>query len=313
MNGSIVRAISTLAGWRQRQLCGVTVLAACLTVASGTVFAAAQVSGSPQDVSVEAQNSSIQDVLSALGEKFNLQLQSSANLNKQITGTYRGSLRRVVSRLLVGYNFIIRSDHDRLEVTVIGTQTGPGRTAPSTGFATKASASVAVAPVAAPPSPVAVHSPPPALPAAKESSPNSRIAEAQHRGAAASAPTATPTPAGTPTSAAPAPTPPFRVAEGPSASGPTPTAPDPSMKGPVLGPATSSMPMPTPSTTPMPRPTPTPGSTASSGALSPTLGGPTPFPLNKATTGEGPNATSAPTTPAPTNPAPSTLTPSTAK
>lgn len=150
----IVRAISTLAGLRRRQFCSVTALAACMAVAPAAAFAAPQVSGSSQAVSINAQNSSIKDVLSTLVQKFNLQFQSSTNLDKQLTGTYHGPLLQVVNRLLEGYNFIIRSNQDRLEVTVLGIS-GSGknsqhgmRNGPASSNTANASASIAVKPTA---------------------------------------------------------------------------------------------------------------------------------------------------------------------
>lgn len=130
MSSSIVRAILSFAYSRGRQLSGASAVAICLAVAPAATFAAPQVSGSSQAVSINAQNSSIKDVLFALRQKFNLKFRSSANIDKQLTGTYQGSLLRVVTRLLEGYNFIIRSNQDRLEVTVLGTKNGPAESKP---------------------------------------------------------------------------------------------------------------------------------------------------------------------------------------
>ena len=106
-------------------------MAACLAVAPAVAVIAPQVNVSSETVSINAQNSSIKEVLFALRQKFDLQFQSSVNLDKKLTGTYQGSLLRVVSRLLQGYNFIIKSNKDRLEVTVFGTQNVPAASVPS--------------------------------------------------------------------------------------------------------------------------------------------------------------------------------------
>lgn len=97
-------------------------LVAGLALPSAAAVAAAQVSGSPQAVSIDAQSSSLKDILSALSKQFSVQFQSTANLDKPITGTYEGSLRRVVTRLLEGYNFILTSHDGEILVTVLGTQ-----------------------------------------------------------------------------------------------------------------------------------------------------------------------------------------------
>lgn len=192
------------------------------SAAPSTAMAAAQVSGSPQNVSVDAQNSSLKDILSALGKQFNVHYQSTANLDKQLSGTYEGSLRRVVARLLEGYNFIITTNQDMIEVTVLGTrglQTG-GAASPIIG------SNAAAQP--AQPSRETPTSHPGNTATGVATSPTARVAE-QHPGSTDKA------------SSSPAPLPPFRVAEGPTPSG-SPTA------GPVLGPATASAPEPKPST-----------------------------------------------------------------
>jgi hypothetical protein len=199
----------------------VAALVAGLAAPSITAMAAPQVSGSPQNVSIDAQNSSLKDILSALGKQFNIHYQSKANLDKQLTGTYEGSLRRVVARLLEGYNFIITTNQDMIEVTVLGTQSLQTGGAPSPITGSNAAAQTAQPSQETPTSQ-------PANPATKVApSPSARVAE--HPGSTDQA------------SSSPAPLPPFHVAEGPTPSD-SPTA------GPVPGPATASAPEPKPST-----------------------------------------------------------------
>ena len=201
-------------------------LVAGLAAPSVTAMAAAQVSGSPQNVSVDAQNSSLKDILSALGKQFNVHYQSTANLDKQLSGTYEGSLRRVVARLLEGYNFIITTNQDMIEVTVLGTQGLQTGGAPSPIIGSNAAAQPAQPSQETPTS----HPANPATGVAP--SPSARVAE-QHPGSTDKA------------SSSPVPLPPFHVAEGPSL---TPTPSDSPTAGPVLGPATASAPEPKPST-----------------------------------------------------------------
>ena len=198
------------------------VLVSALAATTVTAMAAAQVSGSPQNVSVDAQNSSLKDILSALGKQFNVHYQSTANLDKQLSGTYEGSLRRVVARLLEGYNFIITSNQDMIEVTVLGTQglqTG-GAASPIIG-SNAAARPAQQTPTSHPANPTTGVAP----------SPSARVAE-QHPGSTDKA------------SSSPAPLPSFHVAEGPSLS---PTPSNSPTAGPVLGPATASAPEPKPS------------------------------------------------------------------
>jgi hypothetical protein len=113
---------------------GLTLFGARIVIMLGVVSALAptsalaelQVGGSPEAVNIDAQNSSIKDILDALGKTFDVHFQSSANLEKQITGTYQGSLPRVLMRVLEGYNVILKTSKDGMEVTVLGTPKAPG-------------------------------------------------------------------------------------------------------------------------------------------------------------------------------------------
>ncbi len=120
MKSLIVRANSVLTRHRHR-MCGSAALAIALVVPV-VAFASARVSGSAQSVTVDAQNSSIKEILSVLTKQLNLQVRSSVDLDRQAAGTYQGSLPRVVARLLEGYNFIIKTNEQGIEVTVLGSQ-----------------------------------------------------------------------------------------------------------------------------------------------------------------------------------------------
>jgi hypothetical protein len=101
------------------------VLTAALALSPLSAFAGAILSGTPQNVKIDAQNSSIEEILVMLGHHFNMHYSSSANLANQITGTYEGSIQHVVTRLLQGHNFIVKSSVGRIEVTVLGTDKEP--------------------------------------------------------------------------------------------------------------------------------------------------------------------------------------------
>jgi hypothetical protein len=123
MKSLIVRANSVLVGHRPR-MCGSAALAIALVVPV-IAFASARVSGTAQSVTVDAQNSSIKEILYVLTKQLNLRVRSSVDLDRQAAGTYQGSLPRVVTRLLEGYNFIIKTSERGIEVTVLGTQNNP--------------------------------------------------------------------------------------------------------------------------------------------------------------------------------------------
>ena len=101
-----------------RLLLTAILLAASLHVRS--VRAEVSVSGEADAVQIEVRDAPIDEVMAALGASFGLQYQSPAALSRRVTGTYEGSLQRVIARLLDGYDFVIRTDPEGVEVRVYG-------------------------------------------------------------------------------------------------------------------------------------------------------------------------------------------------
>jgi len=86
------------------------------------------VAGDAKAVQVEARDASVEDVMAALGASFGLQYRGTATLDRRITGSYRGSLQHVIRRLLDGYDFIVKTNVDDVEVTVLsGGKAGEAR------------------------------------------------------------------------------------------------------------------------------------------------------------------------------------------
>jgi hypothetical protein len=90
------------------------------------------VGGEPAALRVEAQNATLQEVLTALRSSFGLKIQASTStdLNRSVSGTYNGSLREVITRLLDGYDFFVRKLGDDLEVVVVGFSASSGAAPP---------------------------------------------------------------------------------------------------------------------------------------------------------------------------------------
>lgn len=142
----------------------VIVLGVALT-APAPALAKAQVEGSPDAVRVEAENTSIEEILAALGNTFALRYRSSINLGKQLSGTYRGPLERVVRRILEGYDFVLKLDNGRLEVTVLAPRNAAATVAAAPPALTKPAANSTPASASAPAS--ASGSPAPPVPQAE--------------------------------------------------------------------------------------------------------------------------------------------------
>jgi hypothetical protein len=79
-----------------------------------------RVAGQLDSLSLEVRDAAVEEVLVALGQSFGLQHRSAAPLARRISGTYKGPLSRVLRRVLDGYDFVLKSDSEHLEVVVIG-------------------------------------------------------------------------------------------------------------------------------------------------------------------------------------------------
>jgi hypothetical protein len=142
-------------------------LGVALGAAPSAALADAQVRGTPDAVTVEATNTSLEDVLKALSA-FDVHYRSSVNLQTRVSGNYEGSLQRVMKRILDGYSYFVKVGDGRIDVTVMD---GP-RTAPSDGAPALVRV-VAPPPGAAPAQPsraIAAVEPSPAAPSTAASS-----------------------------------------------------------------------------------------------------------------------------------------------
>jgi hypothetical protein len=91
-----------------------------LAIAPTLALAETQVRGTRDALSVEAQNASVEEILVALSNAFDVEFRSSADLEKRLTGTYQGSLQQVVMRILGGYDFFVKSGENGLEISLLG-------------------------------------------------------------------------------------------------------------------------------------------------------------------------------------------------
>src|SRR3954469_22183043 len=99
---------STLRRIRGRVLVAAVLLAGSLHAQS--VCADVRVTGAPEAIRLEAHDAPGREVLAALNASFGLRYRGDAGVDRRISGTYQGSLARVVRRLLDGYDFIMAAD-----------------------------------------------------------------------------------------------------------------------------------------------------------------------------------------------------------
>jgi hypothetical protein len=74
---------------------------------------------SPAAIRLQACRTTVAAVLSALSD-YGISYRSSIALNEARNGTYAGSLAQVITRVLDGYNYVIKHDSSRLEIIIYG-------------------------------------------------------------------------------------------------------------------------------------------------------------------------------------------------
>jgi hypothetical protein len=87
-----------------------------------------RVSGTANALKLEAQNATLDETLRALQSNFKFHYQGTAS-STPISGTYSGSLRSVLARLLIGHDYILHTSSGELVVSFVGKDGAAGATA----------------------------------------------------------------------------------------------------------------------------------------------------------------------------------------
>jgi hypothetical protein len=94
-----------------------------------SVRAEIRVQGQAGDLRIEARDATVAEILAVLGERFALQFRGTT-ASTGITATFEGPLRRVVARVLEGYDYVMTAHGDGLEVVVLSTSSRHAVTPP---------------------------------------------------------------------------------------------------------------------------------------------------------------------------------------
>jgi hypothetical protein len=114
--------------------------------------------GGSGGVVVNASGATVAEILTALGETGDLHYRSSVDLGRTVSGTYKGTLQQVVSRLLEGYNFTLQVSDNRIEAVIIGLSgTTPTTGQPTTAVAAASAADAATTGTSAEPAPTSTN------------------------------------------------------------------------------------------------------------------------------------------------------------
>jgi hypothetical protein len=76
------------------------------------------VDGGRDDMRLKVDNDTVGHVLEILSQNGKLRYRSTAPLNKVIGGSFSGSLGQVLSRILIGFDFVVRYSSEGVEVFV---------------------------------------------------------------------------------------------------------------------------------------------------------------------------------------------------
>ncbi len=83
------------------------------------------VKGNVHSATVEAQEASVADVFDALSTELGLRIHTSSTIDQVISGTYQGSVQQIVSRVLVGRNYITKHFPGNIEIMILAPSDAP--------------------------------------------------------------------------------------------------------------------------------------------------------------------------------------------
>jgi hypothetical protein len=97
-----------------------------LLVCVASARADAQLSGTEDHVVLRAKDATMAEILSGIRSALNLRVGLIGSTERQFTGAYTGTLRRVLSRLLDGEDYVISSAPDGINIVLLSPK-GAGR------------------------------------------------------------------------------------------------------------------------------------------------------------------------------------------
>jgi hypothetical protein len=104
-------------------------LAWCLSC--GGSAAEVRLSGTQDRVVLQTHDATIEEILTALRSTFDLEVKLKGATARKFTGVYTGSARHVLSRLLMGEDYVLRSDSDGISIRLVGNSAADNSAAPS--------------------------------------------------------------------------------------------------------------------------------------------------------------------------------------
>jgi hypothetical protein len=104
-----------------------SVVAFALALSGGPGFSEVVIEGQTDRIVLNAKQEPLNDIIAALGARFDVRLKYPLAVNVRVSGNYSGSLHYIIRRLLDGYDFVLAiRQNDRSEsivITVFGRST----------------------------------------------------------------------------------------------------------------------------------------------------------------------------------------------
>lgn len=85
----------------------------------GALGGSLKLTGKPAALKLETRQASVARALAALATTYHISYRSAVVLDELRDGTYTGSLRHVIARLLDGYDYVIQENNATLDVFVV--------------------------------------------------------------------------------------------------------------------------------------------------------------------------------------------------
>jgi hypothetical protein len=110
-------------------LAAAALLTWCLSC--GSSGAEVRLSGTQDHVVLQTHEASMEEILTALRSTFDLEVSLEGATVRKFTGVYTGSVRKVLSRLLMGYDYVLRSASNGISIRLVGNSAADSSAAPS--------------------------------------------------------------------------------------------------------------------------------------------------------------------------------------
>jgi hypothetical protein len=117
----------------QKSVAWLLAFASLLIVTPSFAFDGVKVAGTAEKLRLEVSNATVDIALAALRSAVDFKCLCAPPLDRRITGVYQGNIRRVLSRLLEGYDYVIKTSPSGIvEVIVLRGNASPQ---PNAGYA----------------------------------------------------------------------------------------------------------------------------------------------------------------------------------